>query len=78
MGVFSGAHKPKPRPRAIIQNQIKTCKESVKKQGTMCAILPIVAVLLPSPACGHHDPSPPSSHQAVSFCIPSRGPPSLS
>jgi hypothetical protein len=38
-GISSSTAKPKARPRAIIENQIKTCKQVIKEISTPLAVL---------------------------------------
>lgn len=38
-GLSSSSAKPKPRPRAIVKNQVKPCYESNKKVGTAPAVV---------------------------------------
>jgi hypothetical protein len=44
-----GVHSPgpKPKPRAVIVNQIKTCKNILKKQGESCAVTLLHPTLAP-------------------------------
>jgi hypothetical protein len=39
-GLSSNSGKPKPRPRAVINNQIKTCKQVVKSLADPVVFLP--------------------------------------
>jgi len=39
-GVSSNSGKPKPRPRAVIQNQIKTCKQMITSLADAADFLP--------------------------------------
>lgn len=48
-GISSPTTKPKARPRAIIENQIKTCKQVIKDISTPLAVLeasPAVAAVI--------------------------------
>jgi hypothetical protein len=79
-GLYSG--KPKPRPRAVLQNQIKTCKENLKKAVALqadaalsrfitIAYTPFTLIL--SPACNippyiSHGKSHALSRASPSFC----------
>lgn len=40
-GISSNSVKPKPRPRAVIQTQIKTCKQLVKSFTDTLAFIPV-------------------------------------
>jgi len=44
-GCSSSHGKPKPRPRAIVQNQIKACKQVLKDYHPFAAILPPAHVI---------------------------------
>jgi hypothetical protein len=45
---LSSSAKPKHRPRAIVNNQIKTCKNVIKHIGTSSAIVRDAQVQLPN------------------------------
>lgn len=77
-GISSSA-KPKPSPRAVIQNQIKTCKQIIKKLCDECTFVrfhspapPLLELCLFEPAGPH------CLHVEIVRCIPSRAPPLLS
>lgn len=74
---FSSPAKPKPSPRAVVQNQIKTCKQLVANPDTVGAVTRTVFVFLASQPL-LHEVLPYCGHVEIVHCIPSRASPRLS
>jgi hypothetical protein len=79
-GVSSNSGKPKPRPRAVIQNQIKTCKQIVTSFADAVAVLPGTGFKVEIPQT---EKLKSLSHINTCFCIfitanPSRASPTYS
>ncbi len=74
---ISSPVKPKPSPRAVVQNQIETCKQLVSSPDTACAVaLPVLAFLTTEPLFREIPPC--RGHVGIVPGIPSRASPYLS
>ncbi len=77
-GLSSASVKPKPRPRAVIRNQTKTCKEIVKNMGPLCASVHGVCLSCPTFCSAEEAVYSGMFHADLASSTPSRASPSLS
>jgi hypothetical protein len=75
-GISSSPGKPKPRPRAIIQHSIKSCKVTTATAAPMLATIDTVTVIcLPAARDLLHPVVPVAFHHPIAATKLSRAPP---